>query len=174
MDSVTEVRYGSVVVGRSPQIRDRTDAGAFVVFSEPLPVGTPIALKLDDKEQFARVTEVVESADEAVAGMRVRFVDSAERPAPAPKPMARVAPQAAPAPAPAAAPPAPAAAEPPAPAPAVAAQAPEHAASPVPVASEASSGSEAVHASSDSGGHPVDPNAPHHDGEGGRRRRRRK
>jgi sulfate adenylyltransferase subunit 1 (EFTu-like GTPase family) len=78
MDGVTEVRYGSVIVGRSPQIRDRNNAGAFVVFIEPLPVGTPIALKIDDKEMYARVTEVVESADEAVAGMRVRFVDSVE------------------------------------------------------------------------------------------------
>ena len=50
MDSVTEVRYGSVIVGRSPQVRDRTATGAFIVFSEPLPVGTPIALKIDDKE----------------------------------------------------------------------------------------------------------------------------
>jgi len=163
-----------VIVGRSPQIRDRTSAGAFIVFSEPLPVGTPIALKIDDKEQFARVTEVVESADEAAAGMRVRFVDSAERPAPAPKPMARVAPLAAPTPAPTPAPP-PAAAEPPAAAPAPAA-APEQAAAPVPVAVEGSSASEAVHSTSpstDSAGHPADPNA-HHDGEGGRRRRRRK
>jgi hypothetical protein len=155
-----------VIVGRSPQIRDRTSAGAFIVFSEPLPVGTPIALKIDDKELYARVTEVVESADEAVAGMRVRFVDSAERPAPAPKPMARVAPpQAAPTPAPP-----PAAAEPPSPAPAAAVR--EEQAAPVPVATEGSSASEAVH-SSDSAGHPTDPNA-HHDGEGGRRRRRRK
>jgi hypothetical protein len=41
------------------------------------------------------------------------------------------------------------------------------------VAVEGSSASEAVHSSSDSAGHPADPNA-HHDGEGGRRRRRRK
>jgi hypothetical protein len=181
MDGVTEVRYGSVIVGRSPQIRDRNNAGAFVVFIEPLPVGTPIALKIDDKEMYARVTEVVESADEAVAGMRVRFVDSAERPAPAPKPMARVAPpQAAPTPAPApaaAAPPspAPAVAAPPSPAPAAAApqERQEQHAAPVPVATEGSSASEAVHSSTDSAGHPTDPNA-HHDGEGGRRRRRRK
>src|SRR4029079_18519815 len=82
--SITEVRYGGVVVGRSPQVRDRSDTGAFVVFSEPMPVGTTIALKIDDKEQFARVTEVVESADAAAAGMRVRFVSAAERNAPAP------------------------------------------------------------------------------------------
>ena len=69
-------------MGRSPQVRDQSDDGAFVVFSEPLPVGTPIALKIDDKERPARVTEVVESADATVAGMRVRFGAAAERRAP--------------------------------------------------------------------------------------------
>ena len=53
------------------------------MFSEPLPVGTAIALKIDDKERPARVTEVVESADAAAAGMRVRFGAAAERRAPA-------------------------------------------------------------------------------------------
>lgn len=171
MDSATEVRYGGVAVGRSPQVRDRNDAGAFVVFSEPMPVGTTIALKIDDKEQFARVTEVVESADTAAAGMRVRFVSAAERNAPTPA--ARVAP------ARAAAPPPARAAEPPPAAPAAAAPAPAPAPpaaeAPVPVATESSSASQSVPMSgADSQAHQVDPNVPHHDGEGGRRRRRRK
>jgi len=170
-------------------VRDQSDDGAFVVFSEPLPVGTAIALKIDDKERHARVTEVVESADAAAAGMRVRFGAAAERSAPAPARPARAAqpaaaaPAAAPAPvvaAPAAAPApvvaAPAAAPAPvvaAPAPAAAAPAPEQAPVPVPVATGGEPGSEGVHAASDSHAHPG-PNAPHHDGEGGRRRRRRK
>ena len=78
MDSATEVRYGGVIIGRSPQVRDRSDKGAFVVFGEPMPVGTAIAFKLDDSEHHARVTEVVESADAAASGMRVRFVSAAE------------------------------------------------------------------------------------------------
>jgi hypothetical protein len=155
------------VVGRSLQLRDRNDAGAFVLFSEPLPVGTPISLKIDDKEQLARVTEVVESADATAAGMRVRFVSEAERNAPAP----RVAPTAA---APVAAASAPAAAAPP---PAAAPAA--HADSPVPVATESSSASQAVVNDSqahqaDSQAHQAGAPAPHQDGEGGRRRRRRK
>ena len=155
------------MVGRSPQVRDRSDSGAFVVFSEPMPVGTAISLKLDDKEQLARVTEVVESADAAAAGMRVRFVSAAELRAPAAKAAPMAAVKAAPAPAPA---PAPAAAAP--------ASAPQ-AESPVPVATESSSASQAVASGSqahptDSQAHQADPNAHHHDGEGGRRRRRRK
>ena len=43
------------------------------MFGEPLPVGTPIVLKMEDREQMARVTEVIESADPNVAGMRLRF-----------------------------------------------------------------------------------------------------
>ena len=93
MDSATEVRYGGVVVGRSPQVRDRTDAGAFVVFGEPLPVGTSLVLKIDDKDQHARVTEVVESADASAAGMRVRFVKPGEKAAPAPAARAAAAPR---------------------------------------------------------------------------------
>jgi hypothetical protein len=160
----TEVRYGGVVVGRSPQVRDRTDAGAFVVFGEPLPVGTSLVLKLDDKEQPAYVTEVVESADASAAGMRVRFGSAAAKSAPAPR---------AAAPAPTAPAPAPAVA---APTPVVAAD-PVSAAVPVPVGGEGSagsSGSEGVHAAGDaSAQHGGDPHA-HHDGEHGRRKRRRK
>jgi len=178
VDSATEVRYGGVIVGRSPQIRDRSDTGAFLLFSEPLPVGTPIAFKLDDKEQHARVTEVVESADASAAGMRVRFVSAAERSAPAAAP-ARPAKSAPPAAAAAAPEPAPAVAPPPAAAPApapVAVEASQPAASavPTPVGGEASSASTGVSTGESSAHHTADPNAPHHDGEGGRRRRRRK
>jgi hypothetical protein len=162
VDSASEVRYGGVIVGRSPQIRDRDDAGAFIVFGEPLPVGTRIAFKLDDKDQDARVTEVVESADASAAGMRVRFISAAEKtasersgPVPAPS---RAAP-------PAAAAPAPAAAEP---------SQPTSSAVPTPVGGESSTASQAVPAGESSAHHAADPNAPHHDGEGGRRRRRRK
>jgi hypothetical protein len=167
-DVDTEVRYGGVIVGRSPQIRDRDDAGAFLVFAEPLPVGTPIVIKLDEqggREQHARVTEVVESADASAAGMRVRFLSAAERSGPH---------RAAPAPSPAAV-----AAAPPPEARQVAAAAepsqPSSSPVPVPVGGDASAGSEGVPAGESSAHHAADPNAPHHhDGEGGRRRRRRK
>jgi 2-oxoglutarate dehydrogenase E2 component (dihydrolipoamide succinyltransferase) len=170
VDSATEVRYGGVVVGRSPLLRDRTDAGAFVVFGEPLPVGTTLLLKIDDKEQHARVTEVVESADASAAGMRVRFVSAAEKaaaPARAAAPAAAPTPAAAPAPQPRSEPAAPE------PAPAAAGSAPV----PTPIGAEGSAGatgSIGVPSSGDaSAQHPADPHA-HHDGEHGRRKRRRK
>jgi hypothetical protein len=152
VDSITEVRYGGVVVGRSPQLRDRTDSGAFLVFGEPLPVGTPLVLKIDDKEQNARVTEVVESADASAAGMRVRFVSAAERAAPAPAPQPAVAP--------------------PAPAQSVA----EVGSAPVPVAvgGEGSAGSTGVPSSGDASAQHATDSQGHHDGEHGRRKRRRK
>ena len=104
MEGVSEVRYAGVVLGRAAELRDLTASGVFVSLPEPLPVGTSLLVKIDDKERAARVVEVVESADPAVAGMRVQFVSEAgsarepSRPAPAATP---------PAPAPAAAAPPP-------------------------------------------------------------------
>jgi hypothetical protein len=74
VDTVTEVRYAGVTVGRAALLRDRGPEGAFLVFAEPLPVGTSIVLKMDEGELPARVAEVVESADPNAAGMRLRFV----------------------------------------------------------------------------------------------------
>lgn len=150
-----------MVVGRSPQLRDRSDAGAFVVFGEPLPVGTALVLKIDDKDQHARVTEVVESADTSAAGMRVRFVSAAEKSGPV-----RVA---APQPAPAAAVPVPAAVQP----------AAEAGSAPVPVPvgaaeSTGATGSTGVPAPGDASAQHATDSHGHHDGEHGRRKRRRK
>jgi hypothetical protein len=78
MESATEVRYAGVVLGRATELRDASVSGAFVVLPEPLPVGTPIVLKTEEGERSARVIEVIESADPAVAGMRVRFMEGGE------------------------------------------------------------------------------------------------
>ena len=83
-----EVRYAGVVVGRSTKVRDWDTAGAFIGFAEPLPSGTSLVLRGDGVEQAARVVEVFESADPAVAGMQVKFVGAAEAARPAPKPAA--------------------------------------------------------------------------------------
>jgi hypothetical protein len=96
VENVIEVRYAGVVVGRSTKVRDWGDSGAFIGFAEPLPTGTPLVLKGDGVEQAARVVEVVESADPAVAGMKVTFVDAARAARPAAKPAA-APPKAAPA-----------------------------------------------------------------------------
>jgi len=185
VDSGTEVRYAGVVVGRALQVRDVDDTGAFVVFAEPLPVGTLVTFKVGqgqtEDERPARVAEVIESANASVAGMRVAFVTattaaSPPDPAPAPKPMAAVTVKAAsppqpavepaPALAPAAAPVEPAAASP---VPVAMPEGSGSAASPVPVATAEGSGS--APSGAVSAGHPS-PGA--HDGDGGGRRRRRR
>ena len=72
MDGI-EIRYAGVLLGRATQARDQSPAGLFVGFSEPLPIGTAVSLKSSDGERVGKVTEVVESADPAVAGMRVQY-----------------------------------------------------------------------------------------------------
>jgi len=88
---VIEVRYAGVVVGRSTKVRDWDTAGAFIGFAEPLPSGTSLVLRGDGVDQAARVVEVFESADPAVAGMQVKFVGPAEAARPASKPAAAAA-----------------------------------------------------------------------------------
>lgn len=61
-------------MGRSTALRNQDADGAFVGFPEPLPVGTRLTLKIGEAVRDARVEEVVESPDPAVAGMRVRFI----------------------------------------------------------------------------------------------------
>jgi hypothetical protein len=68
-----EIRYAGVLLGRATQARDQSPAGLFVGFSEPLPIGTAVSLKSADGERVGKVTDVVESADPAVAGMRVQY-----------------------------------------------------------------------------------------------------
>jgi 2-oxoglutarate dehydrogenase E2 component (dihydrolipoamide succinyltransferase) len=174
-------------VGRSTKVRDWGEAGAFIGFAEPLPSGTAVVLKGDGVEQPARVVEVIESADPAIAGMQVRFVEAAEaaRPAPkpaapAPKPQPARAPQPAPAKEPVAAAPPPAAAPAPAAsAPAASAPAATPAAAPVVEAApiEVSSGGSSAVPSEVSG--PATAEHGHGDpdpgqGSGGKRRRRRR
>lgn len=86
MENVVEVRYAGVGLGRSTLVRDWNSAGAFIGFAEPMPTGTPLLLKGEGVEQAARVLQVIESADLAVAGMRVAFVGDADavRPVSAP------------------------------------------------------------------------------------------
>jgi len=129
VENVIEVRYAGVVVGRSTKVRDWNDAGAFIGFAEPLPSGTPLVLKGDGVEQSARVVEVIESADPAVAGMRVTFADGARAARSTPRAAAPA--KASPSPTPAASPaPAPATAASPAPARATAVSTPSPAPEP--------------------------------------------
>jgi hypothetical protein len=86
-----EVRYAGVVVGRSTKVRDWDTAGAFIGFAEPLPSGTSLVLRGDGVDQPARVVEVFESADPAIAGMQVKFIGAAEAARPASRPAAAAA-----------------------------------------------------------------------------------
>ena len=65
-------------------MRDADDAGAFVALPEPLPVGTLVTLKIGDSVRDGRVTDVLESPDSGVAGMRVQFSSAGGASEPAP------------------------------------------------------------------------------------------
>ena len=170
MENVIEVRYAGVVVGRSTKVRDWDTAGAFIGFAEPLPSGTSLVLRGDGVEQAARVVQVFESADPAVAGMQVKFIGAAEAARPAPRRAAAAAqPLSAPEPDPVRAS-APAAAMASAPA-ATAEQEPVAVAEASPVeASEAPSSAVATDQGDETG--QVEPSG--QAGSGGKRRRRRR
>ncbi|HEV3031362.1 MAG TPA: hypothetical protein VG319_06945 [Polyangia bacterium] len=93
MDYLVEVRYAGVVVGRGALVKDLGPESAFVGIPEPLPVGTPVTLKIGDVVREAHVDDVVESSDATAVGMRVRWGGAAEtsRSAPAMQPAAPVA-----------------------------------------------------------------------------------
>jgi hypothetical protein len=101
VDTSVEVRYAGVVVGRGLVLRDEGAEGTFVAIPEPLPVGTLVTVRIGESVREARVDQVVESAEPATVGMRLRW-GGAARAAPAPAPQAA-------APAPAVVQPAPAA-----------------------------------------------------------------
>ena len=58
---------------RRSSARPRSRRGIFGASASPCRWAHPSSLKMEDGEQTARVTEVIESADPNVAGMRLRF-----------------------------------------------------------------------------------------------------
>ena len=70
-----EVRYAGAVVGRTTVVRELDTRGLFLGITEPLPVGTPVTLKIGDESVEGKVASVAESQELARAGMRVRFLD---------------------------------------------------------------------------------------------------
>jgi hypothetical protein len=75
VEKMIEIRYAGVVVGRASALRELDAEGLFVAITEPLPVGTPIILGIDERAAAAQVQTVLESADPARSGMRVRFLE---------------------------------------------------------------------------------------------------
>ena len=74
-----EVRYAGVVVGRTAIVRELDTRSLFLGITEPLPVGTPVVLRIGDRAATedvpGKVEAVSESQELARAGMRVRFAD---------------------------------------------------------------------------------------------------
>jgi hypothetical protein len=166
---VIELRYAGVVIGKATVSGPIDEGGEslFVPVPDPLPVGTKVGIKIDDRMLDGRVIAVAESTDSAKCGMKVRIggaaagATSASGPANAPA-------QSAPA---ASAPSAPAAGAPSAPAPS-AESAPIDGA----VAAESDVDVSAAHGDSNSDGVPGngDGGGPSGGQGGGRRRRRRR
>jgi hypothetical protein len=79
VDKMIEVKYAGVVVGRSTIIRELDTRGLFLGVTEPMPVGTPVVLRVQDwevgKEVMGKVEIVSESLDLPHAGMRIAFTD---------------------------------------------------------------------------------------------------
>jgi hypothetical protein len=79
VDKMIEVRYAGVVIGRTAIIRELDTRGLFLGITEPMPVGSPLSLRIGDQtiDQAVqgKVEVVSESQELAHAGMRVRFSD---------------------------------------------------------------------------------------------------
>jgi hypothetical protein len=92
MEAPVEIRYSGVILGRIDEMPNAGEAAPFFLpMREPLPVGTVLRLRLEDRETPVRVVHTVESPDPEVAGMHVRAIGESEVVAfefiPAPVPM---------------------------------------------------------------------------------------
>ena len=92
MEAPVEIRYSGVILGRINEMPNAGEAAPFFLpMREPLPVGTVLHLRMEDRETPVRVVQTVESPDPDVAGMQVRAIGESEVVAfefiPAPVPM---------------------------------------------------------------------------------------
>jgi hypothetical protein len=92
MEAPVEIRYSGVILGRIDEMPNAGEmAPFFLPMREPLPVGTVLHLRLEDRETPVRVVRTVESPDPDVAGMHVRAIGESDVVAfefiPAPVPM---------------------------------------------------------------------------------------
>jgi hypothetical protein len=76
VETSIELRYAGVVIGKAT-VSGPVDAGGdksvFVSVPDPLPVGTKVGIKIDDRMLDGRVIAVAESTDSAKCGMNVRI-----------------------------------------------------------------------------------------------------
>ncbi len=71
-----ELRYAGVVIGKatvSGPIDEGSENSVFVSVPDPLPVGTKVGLKIDDRTLEGRVIAVAESTESAKCGMKIRI-----------------------------------------------------------------------------------------------------
>jgi len=87
VETSIELRYAGVVIGKVTVQGPIDESGGnslFVSVPDPLPVGTKIGLKVDDRALEGRVIGVAESADSAKCGMKIRIGSAASAAAAAP------------------------------------------------------------------------------------------
>lgn len=73
METSIELRYAGVVIGKATVAGEIDEGGLFLPVPDPLPVGTKVTLKIDDRPVDGRVISVSESADPAKCGMKIRI-----------------------------------------------------------------------------------------------------
>lgn len=76
VETSIELRYAGVVIGKatvSGPIDESGENSVFVPVPDPLPVGTKVGLKVDDRTLDGRVIAVAESTESSKCGMKIRI-----------------------------------------------------------------------------------------------------
>jgi hypothetical protein len=76
VETSIELRYAGVVIGKatvSGPIDESGENSLFVPVPDPLPVGTKVGLKVDDRTFEGRVIAVAESTESAKCGMKIQI-----------------------------------------------------------------------------------------------------
>ncbi len=80
METSIELRYAGVVIGKatvSGPIDESGENSVFVPVPDPLPVGTKVGIKIDDRTLDGRVIAVAESTESSKCGMKIRISGAA-------------------------------------------------------------------------------------------------
>ena len=76
METSIELRYAGVVIGKatvSGPIDESAENSVFVQVPDPLPVGTKVGLKIDDRTLDGKVIAVAESTESSKCGMKIHI-----------------------------------------------------------------------------------------------------
>jgi hypothetical protein len=76
VETSIELRYAGVVIGKatvSGPIDESGENSVFVPVPDPLPVGTKVGIKIDDRTLDGRVIAVAESTESSKCGMKIRI-----------------------------------------------------------------------------------------------------